>query len=161
VTDAPFGSLDDLPESEEVGSRRPRALVTVIALLVAAVLAVVVVVFAAGTLAHVLDSGAQTPGLATVEENTGIDFPDGSEVLAASSGDAFTAEVALPGGELPDFALAGYGPVSEGAEQLDEVVGAEPVAQYYRAASNTLVGSAALVVRDGVQVLFVDVRAVD
>jgi hypothetical protein len=160
VTDAPFGSLDDLPESSEVGSRRPRALVTIAALLVAVVLAVVVVVFAVGTLARVLETGAAaTPSLSTVEQNTGIDFADGSEVLAAASGDAFTAEVALADGTLPDFRLAGYGEVWEGSEALDDVVGAEPVAQYYRAASNTLVGSAALVDRDGVLVLFVDVRA--
>jgi hypothetical protein len=40
-------------------------------------------------------------------------------------------------------------------------IDSEPVAQYYGAASNSLVGSAALVDRDGSLALFVDVRAVD
>jgi hypothetical protein len=159
---AHFGTLDDLPEYAEVSSRKPRAAVTIVALLIAALLVVVVVVFGAGTLAHVLEVGGDsTVDLATVQQRTGIDFPDGSEVLTASSADdAFSAEVALPTSALPDFALAGYGAVEERSEELDGAVGSEDVAQYYRAASNTLVGNAALVERGSALVLFIDVRAV-
>jgi hypothetical protein len=161
VTDAPFGSLDDLPESSEVGARRPRAIISVVALVAAVVLAVIVAVFAVGTLARVLEAGAgAVPTLDTVEQRTGIDLPDGSEVLAGGAGDGFAAEVALPTDELPDFAFAGYGPTTDGSEGLDSLVGDEPVARYYRAESATLVGSAALVERDGALVLFVDVQAV-
>jgi hypothetical protein len=159
---APFGTLDDLPEYAEIAVRKPRAAVTVAALLLAALLVVVVVVFGVGTVAHVLEVADQsTVDLGSVEQRTGLDFADGSEVLAASSApDAFSAEVALPSRALPDFALAGYGAVQETSEALDEAVGSEVVAQYYRAASNSLVGNAALVERGGALVLFVDVRAV-
>jgi hypothetical protein len=162
VFDAPFGTLDDLPDSTDVVARKPRAAVSIAALLLAALLAVVVVVFGFGTVAHVLEVGGDSmPDIASVEERTGIDFPDGSEVLAAASAaDVFTAEVALPSDALPDFAHAGYGPVSEASDALEEAVAPEAVAQYYHAASNSLVGDAALVERGGALVLFVDVRGV-
>jgi hypothetical protein len=162
VFDAPFGTLDDLPESTEVAARKPRAVVTIAALLLAVLLAVVVVVFGFGTVAHVLEVGGDSvPDIASVEDRTGIDFPDGSEVLAATSADdVFTAEVALPSDALPDFAHAGYGPVSEASDVLEGAVASEVVAQYYHAASNSLVGNAALVERGGALVLFVDVRGV-
>jgi hypothetical protein len=162
VFDAPFGTLDDLPESTEITARKPRAVVTIAALLLAVLLAVVVVVFGFGTVAHVLEVGGDSvPDIASVEERTGIDFPDGSEVLAAASADdVFTAEVALPSDALPDFAHAGYGPVSEASDVLEGAVASEVVAQYYHAASNSLVGNAALVERGGALVLFVDVRGV-
>jgi hypothetical protein len=162
VFDSPFGTLDDLPESTEIRARKPRAVVTIAALLLAVLLAVVVVVFGFGTVAHVLEVGGDSvPDIASVEERTGIDFPDGSEVLAAASADdVFTAEVALPSDALPDFAHAGYGPVSEASDVLEGAVASEVVAQYYHAASNSLVGNAALVERGGALVLFVDVRGV-
>ena len=86
---ASFGTLDDLPESADVQTRAPRIVLLVVALLVAAVLAVVVVVFALGTVAHVITVGS-TPtvaDLSTVEQNTGIDLPDGTTVLATDQSD--------------------------------------------------------------------------
>jgi len=158
-----FGSLDDLPESAEVQTRSPRIAVTVVALLVAAVLAVVVVVFALGTVAHVIDVG-RTPtvaDVATVEQSTGIDLPDGTEVLASSESDgAFTAELLLPPDRLPDFPLAGYATAQAPSSELAPALEGESVVEYLAAASDTLEASAAVVDRDGDAVLFVDVRAV-
>ena len=160
---APFGTLDDLPESADVSTRAPRIILLVIALLVAAVLAVVVVVFALGTVAHVITVGG-TPtvaDLATVEQSTGIDLPDGTEVLASSESDgAFSAELLLPPDRLPDFPLAGYGPADAPSAELAPALEGESVVEYLAAESSTLAASAAIVDRSGDAVLFVDVRAV-
>ena len=160
--DPAFGTIDDLPESAAVASRRPRILLLVVALLVAVVLAVVVVVFALGTVAHVIEVGSTSTvaDLDTVEQNTGIDLPDGTTVLASSEGDdAFSAELLLPADRLPDFPLAGYGPVDAASDELAPALEGENVVEYLGAASDTLVASAAIVERDGDAVLFVDVRA--
>ena len=160
---APFGTIDDLPESAEIATRRPRIVLLVVALLVAAVLAVVVVVFALGTVAHVIEvGGTQTVAdLPTVEQSTGIDLPDGTTVLASRESDgAFSAELLLPADRLPDFPLAGYGPVASASDELAPALEGENVIEYLGAASTTLVASAAIVERDGEAVLFVDVRAV-
>lgn len=160
----PFGTLDDLPESADVASRRPRIVLLLVALLVAAALAVVVVVFALGTVAHVIEVGGNPPvaELATVEQNTGIDLPDGTTVLASSQTDgAFSAELLLPPDRLPDFPLAGYAPADAASDELALTVAGENVVEYLGAASDTLTASAAIVDRDGTAVLFVDVRAAD
>ena len=97
---APFGSLDDLPESTDVASRAPRLVLIVVALLVAAVLAVVVVVFAVGTVAHVIEVG-RTPvvaDLATVEQNTGLDLPEGTTLAEFRRAEA-EASAAVTGTE--------------------------------------------------------------
>jgi len=159
---APFGTLDDLPESADVATRRPRIVLLIVALLVAAVLAVVVVVFALGTVAHVMEASG-TPRLAdvsTVEQNTGIDLPEGTTVLASTDGDGeFSTELLLPADTLPDFPLAGYGPVDAPSTELAPALDGENVIEYLGAASDTLVASAAIVERDGQIVLFVDVRS--
>lgn len=158
-----FGTLDDLPESADVQTRSPRILLTVVALLVAAVLAVVVAVFALGTVAHVIDVG-RTPNvadIATVEQSIGIDLPDGTEVLASSESDgAFSAELLLPPDRLPDFPLAGYASAQAPSAELAPALEGENVVEYLAATSDTLEASAAVVDRDGDAVLFVDVRAV-
>jgi hypothetical protein len=159
----PFGTIDDLPESAVVASRAPRIALTVAALLVAAVLAVVVVVFAAGTVAHVLTVGGEpsVAHLSTVEARTGIDLPDGTEVVASrATADAFSVELVLPPGALPDFPLAGYATVDVPSAELAPAIEGESVVEYLAAASDELEGSAALVDRQGAAVLFVDVRAV-
>ena len=160
---ASFGTLDDLPESADVQTRAPRIVLLVVALLVAAVLAVVVVVFALGTVAHVITVGS-TPtvaDLSTVEQNTGIDLPDGTEVLASSNSDGvFSAEVLLPADTLPDFPVAGYGPADAPSAELAPALEGENVREYLAAESDSLRASAAIVDRDGDAVLFVDVRAV-
>ena len=158
-----FGTLDDLPESADVASRRPRIALSAAALLGAAVLVVVVVVFALGTVAHVIEVGGNPPvaDLSTVEQNTGIDLPDGTTVLASGQSDgAFSAELLLPADTLPDFPLAGYGPADEPSDELATAVEGEDVVEYLGAASDSLEASAAIVNRDGAAVLFVDVRAV-
>ena len=158
-----FGTLDDLPESHDVATRTPRIILLVVALLVVAVLAVVVVVFALGTLAHVIEVG-RTPKVAdltTVELSTGLDLPDGTEVLASNESDGvFAAELLLPPAELPDFPLAGYGPADAPSAELAPALEGETVVEYLAAASSRLEASAAIVNRDGDAVLFVDVRAV-
>jgi len=158
-----FGSLDDLPESTPVSSRAPRIVLLVAALLVAAVIAVVVVVFALGTLAHVIEVG-RTPVVAdldTVEQNTGIDLPDGTTVLSSDQGDGFfAAELLLPPDRLPDFPLAGYASVDLPSAQLAPAVEGENVVEFLAATSETLEASAAIADRAGDAVLFVDVRAV-
>jgi len=160
---APFGTLDDLPESADVSSRAPRIILIVVALLVAVVLAVVVVVFALGTVAHVISVGGtpRVADLATVEQSTGIDLPDGTEVLASSEAEGvFTAELLLPPNALPDFPLAGYASVDAPSAELAPALEGETVVDYLAAASPALEASAAIVERDGNAVLFVDVRAV-
>ena len=162
MTNDAFGTIDDLPESAAVSSRRPRIVLLVVALLVAVVLAVVVVVFALGTVAHVLEVGSTSTvaDLDTVEQNTGIDLPDGTTVLASSEGDdAFSAELLLPTDRLPDFPLAGYGPVDAASDELAPALEGENVVEYLGAGNEILVASAAIVERDGEAVLFVDVRA--
>jgi len=162
MTNDAFGTIDDLPESAALSSRRPRIVLLVVALLVAAVLAVVVVVFALGTVAHVLEVGSTSTvaDLDTVEQNTGIDLPDGTTVLASSEGDdAFSAELLLPTDRLPDFPLAGYGPVDAASDELAPALEGENVVEYLGAGNEILVASAAIVERDGEAVLFVDVRA--
>ena len=158
-----FGTLDDLPESDDVTGRAPRIILLVVALLVAAVLTVVVVVFALGTVAHVITVGG-TPKIAdltTVELNTNLDLPDGTEVLASTKADGvFAAELLLPPGRLPDFPLAGYGPADEPSPELAPAVKGENVVEFLAAASAKVEASAAIVDRDGDAVLFVDVRAV-
>ena len=160
---APFGSLDDLPESTDVASRAPRLVLIVVALLVAAVLAVVVVVFAVGTVAHVIEVG-RTPvvaDLATVEQNTGLDLPEGTTVLASEQGDGFfSTELQLPADRLPDFPLAGYGSADLPSAELAPEVDDDDVVEFLSATSDELRASAAIVDRGGVAVLFVDVRAV-
>ena len=159
-----FGSLDDLPESADVSSRAPRVPLLIAALTIAAVLAVVVVVFALGTVAHVINVGGEpsVASLDTVERSTGIDVPDGATVIASSQSDGeFSAEVLLPADRLPDFPLAGYGPVDAPSAELAPAIQGETVLEYLAAASSTLEASAALVDRDGDTVLFVDVREVD
>ena len=156
-----FGSLDDLPESTDVAERRPRAALSIAALLLGAVLAVIVVVFAVGTVAHVIEVGGNPPvaPLTTVEQNTGIDLPEGTEVLDSAEADgSFSAELLLPPDTLPDFPLAGYGEVDAASEQLASRLDGENVVEYLGAANETVVASAALVERDGDVVLFVDVR---
>ena len=163
MTTESFGSIDDLPESADVSSRAPRIVITVVALLVAAVLAVVVVVFAVGTLAHLITVGgeATVADLPTVEQNTGIDLPDGTEVIATSQSDgAFSTELLLPPDELPDFPLAGYATVDAPSAELAPSLEGETVVEYLAAASDELEASAAIVDRSGEAVLFVDVRAV-
>jgi hypothetical protein len=160
----PFGTLDDLPESADVATRRPRIALSIAALLLAAVLAVVVVVFAVGTVAHVIEVGGNPPvaQLSTVEQNTGIDLPDGTTVLASSQSDGvFSAELLLPRDTLPDFPLAGYGEVDSPSDELAPELEGENVVEYLGAASDTVVASAAIVERDGDAVLFVDVRSAD
>jgi hypothetical protein len=157
----PFGTLDDLPESSDVAGRSPRIALTVAALLLAAVLAVVVVVFAVGTVAHVIEVGGNPPvaQVATVEQNTGIDLPDGTTVLASTQSDgAFSAELLLPPDALPDFPLAGYAEVDRPSDELAAALDDENVVEYLGAANETVVASAAIVERDGDAVLFVDVR---
>lgn len=160
---APFGTLDDLPDSADVATRRPRIVLLIVALLVAAVLAVVVVVFALGTVAHVMEAGG-APRLAdvsTVEENTGIDLPDGTEVLATTRADGyFSAVLRLPPNELPDFPRAGYATVDSPSAGLARSLGEEEAVEYLAAQSDTLAASAAIVERDGDAVLFVDVREI-
>ena len=163
VTADTFGTLDDLPDSAPVQSRAPRVALLVVALLVAAVLAVVVVVFALGTVAHVIEVGRNPPvaDLATVEQNTGIDLPDGTEVLASSQSDGvFSAELLLPPDRLPDFPLAGYGSVDLPSAELAPALESENVVEFLAAANDRLEASAAIVGRGGDAVLFVDVRAV-
>jgi len=158
-----FGTLDDLPESAPVQTRAPRIVLIVVALLVAAVLAVVVVVFALGTLAHVIEVGrTQTVAdLATVEQSTGIDLPDGTVVLASDEADGvFSTELLLPPDRLPDFPLAGYASVDLPSAELAPALEGENVVEYLAAASDSLEASAAIVDRGGDAVLFVDVRAV-
>lgn len=156
-----FGSLDDLPESTDVAERRPRAALSIVALLLGAVLAVIVVVFAVGTVAHAIEVGGNPPvaQLTTVEQNTGIDLPEGTEVLDSAEADgAFSAELLLPPDTLPDFPLAGYGEVDSASDQLASRLDGENVVEYLGAANEAVVASAALVERDGDVVLFVDVR---
>jgi len=163
MTTESFGSLDDLPESSDVAGRTPRIVLTVVALLAAAVLAVVVVVFALGTVAHVIEVGREVTvaDLDTVEQRTNIDLPEGTEVVASTqTADVFTATLLLPPDRLPDFPLAGYASaVAPSADLAPSLVG-EAVVGYLAASSSELEASAALVDRSGETVLFVDVRAV-
>lgn len=158
--------LDDLPEATEVVTRRQNPLVVLGALVVVGILAAVVVVFVVSSLTGAVVSGkdgAAVLGIDQVELSSNIDFPAGSEVLASSaaSAEVFTAEVRLPGVELPDFSVAGYAAADAPAESLAASVEGETVVQSYAAASSTLQGSAVLVDRDSRLVLFVDVRAAE
>ena len=150
------------PETDVPASRTNPAVVLAW-LVVGALVATLVVVFGVGTVTHVLrvgSEGAAVPGLGEVEQNTGIDLPDGTTVLASSEGDdAFSAELLLPTDRLPDFPLAGYGPVDAASDELAPALEGENVVEYLGAGSDTLVASAAIVERDGDAVLFVDVRA--
>jgi hypothetical protein len=158
--------LDDLPEATEVVVRRQNPAVVLGGLVVVGILASLVVIFVVSVFTGVVYSGkdgAPVLDLAQVETSSNIDFPEGSEVLASSpaSSDVFTAEVMLPGVELPDFSLAGYAATDAPADVLAESVVGQRVVQSYAAASPTLRGSAVLVDRDSRLVLFVDVRAAD
>jgi hypothetical protein len=151
------------PETD-VTTARPRTAIVLAWLVVGALVATLVVVFAVGTLTHVLrvgSEGAAVPGLSEVEQNTGIDLPDGTEVIAAERSDGvFSAELLLPSDALPDFPLAGYATVESASDELTPALAGESVVEYLAAASSTLEASAAIVERDGRAVLFVDVRAV-
>lgn len=163
---SPLGTiddLDDLPEATEVVVRRQNPVVLLVGLVVVGVLAALVVVFVVSSVTSVVvagKDGAPPLSLAVVEQSSNIDFPDDSEVLAASEiAGIFTAEVVLPGAGQPDFALAGYAESEAPAEVLAASVEGQLVLQSYAAASATQSGSAVLVERDGALVLYVDVRA--
>ena len=155
--------LDDLPEATEVVVRRQNPVVLLAGLVVVGVLAALVVIFVVSSVTGVVvagKDGAPPLTLSEVERSSNIDFPDGSEVLAASTvAGVFTAEVVLPGVELPDFPLAGYAAADAPAEALAATVEGQTVVQSYAASSATQSGSAVLVDRDSRLVLFVDVRA--
>ena len=155
--------LDDLPEATEVVVRRQNPVVVLVGLVVVGILAALVVVFVVSSVTGVVvagKDGAPPLGLAEVETSSNIAFPEGSEVLAASTvAGVFTAEVMLPGVELPDFSLAGYAATDAPPEALAASVEGQTVVQSYAASSTTLSGSAVLVDRDSRLVLFVDVRA--
>jgi hypothetical protein len=149
----------------DVPDTRPRVGATLAWLLVGALVATLVVVFAVWTVTHVLrvgSEGAPLLSLSDVEQRSGIDLPDGTVVLAsARTPDVFSAEVVLPADELPDFALAGYGEATAPSQALAAAIGDDLVTQYFAAGNAVLTGSAALVDRGGDTVLFVDVRAAD
>jgi len=151
------------PETDVPASRTNPAVVLAW-LVVGALVATLVVVFGVGTVTHVLrvgSEGAAVPGLGEVEQNTGIDLPDGTEVIAAERSDGvFSAELLLPADTLPDFPLAGYATVESASDELEPSLAGEDVVEYLAAASSSLEASAAIVERDGRAVLFVDVRAV-
>jgi hypothetical protein len=155
--------LDDLPEATEVVDRRQNPVVVLVGLVVVGVLAALVVIFVVSSVTAVVvagKDGAPPLSLAEVETASNLDLPAGSEVLAASTvAGVFTAEVLLPGDELPDFPLAGYAVTDAPADALAASVEGQAVVQSFAASSATLSGSAVLVDRDGLAVLFVDVRA--
>jgi hypothetical protein len=168
---SPFGTLDDLPDSVAVERDRSSLPRAVVALVVGGVVAAIVAVFIATSVVTVVEAGKsdecslEAPctdlSLDDVERGAGLDFPDGSEVLAASRADGvFTATVLLPGDELPKFALYGYGPAAgpsaELARTLEGVEGT-PV-QWFAASTAGVTGAAARLDLEGRTVIVVDVR---
>jgi hypothetical protein len=158
-----LADLDDLPDATDVVVRRQSPAVLLGGLVVVGVLAALMVVFVVSSLTGVVSAGrdgAPPLTLSEVEASSNIAFPDGSEVLAASSvAGVFSAEVLLPGSALPDFPLAGYAETDAPPQAIAASVEGLPVVQSYAASSASLRGSAVLVDRDGARVLFVDVRA--
>jgi hypothetical protein len=156
--------VDGLPLETATVRRRPRGLV--IGLLAAlAVLLVVAAVFVIWMATHVVQVGTDnTPRLTVgeVEHSSALDLPDDSVVLENTRTiEVFTAQVQLPDGELPDFAASGYSSVTEPSEGLAAELDSETGTEFYSGRNEDRVGSVALVDRDGVTVLFIDVRTVE